>query len=163
MLPPYNVHRNFLSTEFLLSDRKKSSERRYVLKTEYGQFEKQRREAEKPKKRYVNPIKRARRWKQFLDKNPELNNTLLAKRLRVSRVRVVHALSLLRLPEWAQETILNTTGVSERSLRPLVHIQSKKVFKAAFEQILADKVWQLTQTKTPILLNQEVIERQKIF
>lgn len=61
---------------------------------------------------------------------------MLAKRLRGSRITVVNALSLLRLPEWAQEKVLNTTGVSERSLRPLVHIQSKKVFKAAFEQVL---------------------------
>lgn len=129
-----------MHAEFLLSDRKKVNERRYVLKTEYGQLEKQRREAEKSKKRYVNPIKRARRWKQILDENPELNNTLLAKRLRVSRVSVVHALSLLRLPEWAQEKVLNTTGVSERSLRPLVHIQNKKVFKAAFEQVLRQAV-----------------------
>jgi len=136
MLPGSNGATKFMHSEFLLSDRKKMSERRYVLKTEYGQFEKEKREAEYPKKRYVNPIKRARRWKQILDDNPELNNTLLAKRLKVSRVSVVHALSLLRLPEWAQEKVLNTTGVSERSLRPLVHIQSKKVFKAAFEQVL---------------------------
>jgi len=134
-----------MHSEFLLSDRKKVSERRYVLKTEFGQFEKEKREAEKPKKRYVNPIKRARRWKQILDENPELNNTLLAKRLRVSRVSVVHALSLLRLPEWAQEKVLHTTGVSERSLRPLVHIQTKKVFKAAFEQILSDNVSHITK------------------
>lgn len=92
-----------MRSEFLLSDRKKMSERRYVLKTEYGQFEKEKREAENPKKRYVNPIKRARRWEQILGDNPELNNTLLAKRLRVSRVSVVHALSLLRMPEWLRK------------------------------------------------------------
>lgn len=110
------------------------------MDAEYDRFLKQKRASEKSKKRYNNPIRRARRWKQILDENPELNNTLLAKRLRVSRVSVVHALSLLRLPEWAQEKVLNTTGVSERSLRPLVHIQNKKVFKAAFEQVLRQAV-----------------------
>jgi len=125
-----------MAAEFILSDRKKVVERRYVLDAEYDQFLKQERASEKSKKRYNNPIRRARRWKQILDANPELNNTLLAKRLRISRVSVVHVLSLLRLPSWAQEKILASTGISERSIRPLVQIRNKKVFKAAFEQVL---------------------------
>jgi hypothetical protein len=129
-----------MAAEFILSNRKKLVERRYVLDVEYDRFLKQERASEKSQKCYNNPIRRARRWKRILDQNPKSNNTLLAKRLRISRVHVVHVLSLLRLPTWAQEKILSTTGISERVLRPLVQIQNKKVFKATFEQVLRQAV-----------------------
>ena len=139
-LPGSSGDTKLLASDFILSDRKKIVERRYVLEAEYDRFLKEEKASESSKRRYNNPIRKARRWKQILDDNPDLNNTLLAKRLRISRVRVVHVLSLLRLPQWAQEKILKSIGISERSLRPLVHIQSKKVFKAAFEQVLKQAV-----------------------
>lgn len=62
---------------------------------------------------------------------------MLAKRLGRSRVGVTQYLNLLRLPAWIQKKVLGATGISERSLRPLIQIQNERVLKAAFQEILS--------------------------
>jgi len=97
---------------------------------------------------YQSPRK-ALRWKSILNSNPGLSNALLANRLGTSRVRVTQHLNLLRLPIWSQKKLLTTQNLTERAIRPLIQIQNKRVFKAAFQALLNRNVtldrWQKCQ------------------
>ncbi len=88
------------------------------------------------KKHYVNPLRRAIRYQALLDEDPTLNKSKLAQKLGTSRVRVTQLLGLLKLPEDIQGRILETKGLSERSLRPLIGIQNKRALTMEFEQLL---------------------------
>ena len=88
------------------------------------------------KKYYVNPLRRAIRYQTLLDEDPTLNKSRLAKKLGTSRVRVTQLLGLLKLPEDIQQRILETKGLSERSLRHLIGIQNKRALTMEFEQLL---------------------------
>lgn len=85
---------------------------------------------------YVNPLKRALKYQAILDKDPSLNKAKLAKKLGTSRVRVTQLLGLLKLPEEIQDRILDSTGISERSLRPLINIQNREALEMEFEALI---------------------------
>ncbi|MCP4648448.1 MAG: hypothetical protein GY853_00015 [PVC group bacterium] len=68
---------------------------------------------------YVNPIKRALKYEQMM-KIEELNQSQLANKLGISRVRVNQILNLLKLPKTRQKHILKNGKekmITERSLR----------------------------------------------
>lgn len=68
---------------------------------------------------YVNPIIRALEYKQLM-KEEELNQSQLAEKLGISRVRITQILSLLKLPKKKQDYILKQGKekmITERKLR----------------------------------------------
>ena len=107
---------------------------------EFRGYQDRRAAAELPAKRYRNPLKKALRWKAIIQRERGLSNARLAKRLGRSRVSVTQYMNLLRLPDWIQTKILNTSGISERALRPLIKIKNERVLRAAFQEILNQAV-----------------------
>jgi len=68
---------------------------------------------------YVNPIEKALEFKRMMEEE-NLNQNQLARKLKISRVRVCQLLSLLKLPEEQQKYILEygkTEMITERQLR----------------------------------------------
>lgn len=75
---------------------------------------------------YRNPVILAREWRGALDSGECASQTVLARKLGVSRVRVTQVLNLLRLAPESLEKIadlgdpLTSPLVTERGLRPLI-------------------------------------------
>ncbi|MCK5707631.1 MAG: hypothetical protein KAI43_08260 [Candidatus Aureabacteria bacterium] len=68
---------------------------------------------------YENPIQKALGYKKIMEEE-NLNQNQLAKKLKISRVRVCQLLSLLKLPEDQQKYILEygkEKMITERQLR----------------------------------------------
>jgi len=68
---------------------------------------------------YVNPIEKALEFQRMM-KEENLNQNQLARKLKISRVRVCQLLSLIKLPEDQQKYVLEygkSKMITERSLR----------------------------------------------
>jgi len=68
---------------------------------------------------YVNPIEKAMEFQKMMQ-NENLNQNQLARKLKISRVRVCQLLSLLKLPKDQQKYVLEygkREMITERSLR----------------------------------------------
>ncbi len=68
---------------------------------------------------YINPIEKALEFKRIMQEE-RLNQNQLARKLKISRVRVCQLLSLLKLPEDQQKYILEYGKeeiITERQLR----------------------------------------------
>ncbi len=86
----------------------------------------------KSKRNYRNPIHVAKEYKRIIDSGQARNESDLARQIGISRVRVNHFISLLRLVPEVIQTIENMGDpmpkrlITERKLRSIVKIPSEK-------------------------------------
>ena len=81
-------------------------------------------------------FERADHWQALLDSGEVVNRAALARRFRVSAMRVTQLLALLRLDRRVREAIFALPPgtkdgyVSERSLRPLLGLSPERQLRA---------------------------------
>ena len=85
-----------------------------------------------PKKIYRNPINLAKEYKEMIDRGQVKNQSGLARKLAISRVRICQILSLLKLNTLVIQELeklgdpLKSRIITERMLRPYVNKSSKE-------------------------------------
>ncbi len=139
MLHPRNRNTKILCLEFFICDKKHPTERRFLFPHELQTYQRRIFESVPKKARYINPLRRALRYEQILLADPNLNKSLLAKKLGTSRVRVTQLMGLLRIPIPMREKILKAR-VSERTLRRLSQMRSQDALQKEFNQIFSQNM-----------------------
>ncbi len=87
---------------------------------------------QKRENEYVNPIERAQKYQKMI-KEQGLNQSKLAKKLNISKIRIHQILSLLKFPKEQQDYILQNGKkqiITERKLRYL--LKQKKFQDTSF-------------------------------
>ena len=89
----------------------------------------------KQPKIYQNPIELALKYRQMM-KDHNLNQSRLAEKLNISRVRVTQILNLLKIDPWISKQInQKNLQIPERQLRPLAS-ENRTVQKGKFKELL---------------------------
>jgi len=92
----------------------------------------------------VEFLRKALEWQALLASGEAKNQSDIAKREGISRVRVCQVMCLLRLAPEIQQYILSmpeTTRrsvITERSLRPLAHLEDVTDQKARFQKLISE-------------------------
>lgn len=120
----------FYRLTFVFCNKKFPGQNRFVLLDEMDAYKKATKPDKPKRKRYVNPIVRARQIQAILKHHPDLNNLRLAKRLGISQVRVTQILNLLKLPLDIPQEILKTPRITEHALRPLIQFKDPPTIRA---------------------------------
>ncbi len=97
-----------------------------------------------PKKTYRNPIYLAKEYKEMIDRGQVKNQSGLARKLAISRVRICQILSLLKLNTLVIQELeklgdpLKSRIITERMLRPYVRksIQEQKELLSILKVLL---------------------------
>ena len=90
----------------------------------------------------VEFLRKAITWQALLESGEATNQSAIARREGISRVRVTQVMSMLRLAPEIQERVLampetiRRSAISERTLRPIAQLEDVTDQKARFQRLI---------------------------